>query len=484
MTQVSQISLSNWNVNSRLSILTGGTAYYIVVLIFAISHVESKFIMDGFSHVFTIANSETFSQAMGRHVLILHQLLPVICAKFGASTTGIMEAYVVGDVLFHFSIFLVLLLFFKDQLAALFAVSIHVFGMSYNHFMMVGELHPGSMFAIITLSIILSWNGLNKWKKILVIPAAFFTVSSHPLALVGFLVSAWLWRIATEKSVGLSRLWLIALSVFMLLLKFLLLDDYDQQTIGSNPRTFSEAALVLIDSSYLLNFTLFFLFTSPVVAISGLFGSLYLIDKRKYVTVLLFLTFQIVWAVLVQQYLDFTYFDMDFIQSMMHDRYLFPMRFVVLSMVFLIIIPLGTQRSAWSNIHRYAIASWMLGLPFLFLSATKADRTIAGFRDVVHAAQKQGITKGYYSVEEYCDDVYIHRGSFFATFILSSIDGGEPSHIIHASAETIRDLNSVKPEELLLMRGITCSKKQLNPKRFRVESGSYKKLDYFCNSDD
>jgi hypothetical protein len=482
MTQVSQISLSSWNVNSRLSILTGGTAYYIVVLIFAISHFESKFIMDGFSHVFTIANSETFSQAMGRHVLILHQLLPVICAKLGATTLGIMEAYVVGDVLFHFSIFLVLLFFFKDQLAALFAVSVHVFGMYYNHFMMVGELHPGSMFAIMTLSIILSWNGLNKWKKILVIPAAFFTVSSHPLALVGFLVSAWLWRIATEKSVGLSRLWLIALSLFMLLLKLLLLDDYDQQTIESNLRTFSEAALVLIDSSYLLNFTLFFLFTSPIVAITGLFGSLYLIDKRKYVTVLLFFLFQMGWVVLVQQYIDFTYFALDSIQTMIHDRYLFPMRFVALSMVFLIVIPLRTQGSGWPTVHRYVIASWMLGLPFLFFSAKKADKTIAAFRDVVHIAREQKITKGYYSVEEYCDDVYIHRGSFFTTFILSSIDGGEPSHIIHASAETIRDLNSVKPEELLLMRGITCSKKQLNPKRFRVDSGPYKQLDYSCNS--
>jgi len=482
MTQVSKISVSGWKINSQLSILAGGTAYYIVILILDLTHLESNFIMDGFSHIFTIANWETFSESLGRHVLVLHQLLPVICAKFGATIMGIMEAYVVGDVLFHFSIFLVLLLFFKDQLAALFAVSVHVFGMSYNHFMMVGELHPGSMFAIMTLSIVLSWNDFNKWKKVLVVPAAFFTVSSHPLALVGFLVSAWLWRTATEKSVGLSRLWLIALSIFMLLLKLLLLDDYDQQTIGSNLRTFSEAALTLLDPSYLLNFTLFFLFTSPVVVIMGLFGTVYLIGKRKYVTVLLFFAFQIGWAMLVQQYLDFGFFAFDSTPSMMHDRYLFPMRFVTLSMVFLIVIPLAVQRSAWSNIHRYVIASWVLGLPFIFFSAKKADQTIAGFRDVVHIAQQQGITKGYYSVDGYCDDVYLHRGSFFATFILSSIDHGEPSHIIHASAETIRGLSSVKPEELLLMRGITCSKKEFNPKRFRVESGSYQQLDYSCNS--
>lgn len=154
------------------SVLICGILYYLVILVFALMHLESKFIMDGFSHVFTIANWETFAPTMGRHVLVLHQLLPVIFSKFGASTASVMQAYVVGDVLFHLSIFLVLFFALKDRWAALLAVSVHLFGMFYNHFMMVGELHPGSMFGILTLSVVVNWRGLSKRKRLLLYPAA------------------------------------------------------------------------------------------------------------------------------------------------------------------------------------------------------------------------------------------------------------------------------------------------------------------------
>jgi len=482
MTPLSEIRLGGRNLNSQLSILAAGTVYYTIILVLALSHLESKFIMDGFSHVFTIANWGTFAAPMGRHVLVLHQLLPVIASNLGVSIRGIMEAYVVGDVLFHFSIFLCLLFVLKDKWAALFAVSVHVFGMCYNHFMMVGELHPGSMFAIMALSIICHWDYYSKRQKTLIVPAAFFTVSSHPLALVGFLVSAWLWRTATDRNIGLGYLKLMALSLVMLLFKWLLLDAYDQQTVGRTLRTFSEAAVVLLDSSYLLNFTLFFLFTSPVVAAMMLFGVLYLIDRRKYVTVLLFFAFQIGWMILVQQYLDFTYFSLSLIQSMMHDRYLFPMRFVAMSMLFLVVIPLGVRKSAWSNVQQYVFASWALCLPFLFFSAQKADTTIADFRNVIHIAREQGIAKGYYPVEEYCDDAYIHNGSFYATFILSSIDLEQTCQILHASEETMMDLRHVKTDELLLMDGNIISTKMLNEKHFHIQSGTYKKLKYRCGT--
>lgn len=470
--------VANKPIKNLWSILICGSSYYFVALMFAMSHVESKFIMDGFSHVFMIANWETFSEPMGRHVLLLHQLIPVLWAKFGATTMAIMEAYVIGDVLYYFSIFLVLLLVLRDRWAALLAVSVHVFGMFYNHFMMVGELHPGSMFAIMALSIIISWSNLSSWKRALLLPAIFFTVSSHPLALVSFLVSVWLWRLATDKDVAIGYLRLISLSLFTLLLKWVLLDNYDQQTLGSTIRTIPEAMLVLINPGYLLNFILFFLFSSPIVAIMGLFGTIYLIAKQKYVSVLLFFGFQIGWTVLVQQYLDFSYFSFELIHSMMHDRYLFPMRFSVLGLVLMVIIPAIN----WPNSHAYIMASWMLGVPFLFLSAQKADRTIAELRNTVIEARKQGVTKGYYSVERYCDNIYIHTGSFFATFILSSIDTEEPCHVIHASNQSLRDIRKLKAQELLLMDGVPFDIKMLNNKRFRIDTGPYKQLNYSCNN--
>lgn len=466
---------------NKQAIFLSGLTYYLAVLLFALMHVESKFIMDGFSHVFTIANWETFSPAMGRHVLILHQLIPVVCAKLGATTMSIMEAYVLGDVLFHFSIFLCLLFILKDQWAALFAVSVHVFGMFYNHFMMVGELHPGSMFAIVTLSVVVNWRSLSNWKRVLLFPSAFFTVSSHPLALAGFLVSLWLWRLSVKRNVGLGYVGVIVTSILMLILKWLLLDSYDVDTVTQIIRPFSEAILVMFKPSYLLNFSLFYLFTSPVVAIAGLFGTVYLIDKQKYIIVMLFVGFQIGWAVLVQQYLDFTYFDLNLIQSMMHDRYLFPMRFVTLGMVLVVIVPKLSRTNSWSTLHFYVIASWMLGMPFLFFSAQKADRTIVELRNTVIETREKKIPKSYYLADDYCDDIYIHRGSFFATFILSSIDGGEPCHVLHASEETIQGLDSINNTELLLMDGIIFSTKQLNKKRFRIDSGSYKPLNYSCN---
>ena len=481
MIPVSKISVSGWKVNDQLSILVGGFLYYVAVLILAVSHVESKFIMDGFSHVFTIANWETFSPTMGRHILILLQAFPVFCAKLGATTMEIMFAYVVWDVFFFVVVFLTLLCVLKDPLAALLSVSVHAFGMIYNHFMMVGELSPGSMFAIMTISLIRNWQSLPKTKQLLIIPAAFFTVSSHPLALVSFLVFIWIWRFSLPNKVGMGRVKLISVSLLTLLLKWFLLDNYDKNTIDQAQRSLSEAVIQVFDWDFLLNFSLHFISSSPVVAMLTVFCIVYLIGESKYKIASLFLFFQLSWVVVVQQYLDFSSFSLGLSQSMMHDRYLFPMRFVSLATVFLIVVPFGVRKYNWFNVHRYVIASWLIGIPFLFFSAQKADRTIAELRNSVIEARKQSVSKGYYLVEQYCKDIYIHRGSFFATFVLSTIDGAEPCHVIHPSEEIIQDLNGIQIEELLLMNDLLLSNKVLNANRFRIQSGVYEKIDYSCD---
>lgn len=474
------MTVNQQNHSISITVLAGGIFYYTGVLLFGLSHLESNFIMDGFSHVYTIASWETFAPTMGRHVLILHQLVPVIAANMGASTRGIMEAYVAGDTLLYFSVFLLLLCVLKDRWAALLAISVHVFGMFYNHFMMVGELHPGSMFAILTLSVVVNWQGLSEPKRLLLYPAAFFTVSSHPLALASFLTMLWLWRVSSSPKIGLGNMKSAALTMVMLILKWLMLDDYDVSTVTSNIRPLSEAIMVMFNPSYLLNFSLFFLFTSPVAAIGLLFALLHLLNGGKHLTVALLLLFQLGWAILVQQYLDFTYFSLDFIQSMMHDRYLFPIRFVALGCLFLMVLPKLEHGEASDGISLYVMAVWLLGLPFLAFSAKKADRTIAEFKNTIHESRKQGITKAYYPVEDYCDDVYIHRGSFFATLVLSNLDHLEPVHVVHASTSMIDRLDFLNEGEVLLMAGVIADVEKLPSDRMSFPTGKYQPLKYTC----
>lgn len=473
MTENSQ----NWQ--PHLYVLVGGMLYYAVMLLFGLAHFESKFIMDGFSHVYTIANWETFASPMGRHVLILQQLLPVIWAKLGGSTAEIMQLYVINDTLLHVAVFLMLLLVLTDVWAALLAISVHVFGMCFNHFMMVGELHPGSMFAILTLSLVTHWSKLSTAKKLWLLPAAFFAVSSHPLALISFLTTFWIWRFSTEEHSPPNISFSIGITLGMIVLKLLLLDDYDVETVNESLRTTDEAVLSFLDPSYLLNFILFFLFSSPVVSIMLVFGIIYLLADGQKLTGVLLTAFFLGWSLLIQKYLDFTYFSLDFIQSMMHDRYLFPIRFVTLAVVVLIIAPKLFSGPSSTAAPVYIMASWMLGIPFLVLSSTKADRTISEFRNAIYTARSQNINKGFYPIENYCDDTYIHRGSFFATLVLSNLEE-RPAQVIHASETTIEELMLLDENEILLMDGVILNTEHLERGRIVHPKGKYQSLDYTC----
>ena len=436
--------------------------------------------MDGFSHVYTIANWETFASPMGRHVLILHQLLPVIWAKLGASTTTIMQMYVLNDTLLHLAVFLILLIVLKNQWAALFVVSVHVFGMYFNHFMMVGELHPGSIFAILTLSLVFRWEELSGVKKLLLIPAMFFTVSSHPLALVSFLTTFWIWRLSTNRDKGLGYFPSFGITSVMLGLKLLMLDDYDVNTVEDSIRPFSEALGAFLDPGYLLNFSLFFLFSSPVISLLLVFGSLYMILNNEKLTAGFLIAFVLSWSFFVQKYLDFTYFSLDFIQSMMHDRYLFPIRFVTLGVALLVIVPKQLSLQNRVNLPKYVMVSWLLGVPFLVFSSKKADHTVAEFRSVIAQARSQGIVKGFYPVEKYCANSYIHQGSYFATLVLSNLDHLPPVQVVHANANTMAKLPLLGLHETLLMEAIVLDTEHLEHLRISHPTGKYQPLDYTC----
>jgi hypothetical protein len=469
----------------NLSHLAGAALLYFgAVLWLALGHYEAKFIMDGFSHVFTISNSETFSSSLGRYVLLIQQVVPVLFAKAGADIRTIMLAYVIWDVVFYFLCFLFTLFVLKDALASLLLVSVHSFGIYYNHFMMVGELLPGAMFAIITLSTIRNWGALDGWKWSVTTIAAFFTVSSHPLALVSLVVASVILR--SGESMGERGIrWpgLLVLLVLMMALKLLLLDDYDENTIYNTVRGPAETVMALLAPSYLFDYLQYYLLSSPVVSVLSVIILLCGIRLQMWLPLGLWAMFVVAWSVVAQQYLDFSFYGLNSVVNMMHDRYLFPMKFATLSFLILIIVP-GQWRighGAWWS--RVIMVLWFAGLPFLYLSSFKAQRTVDEFRTVISWARQEGFHKAHYPVQDYCLDTYIHRGSFYATLILSSIDGGIPCHVVHAPNHLIPKLAGLREDEILLMEGIVKSTDDLDPKRFSLPKAVYERLDYACDRD-
>lgn len=456
------------------------SVYFLVTMLLRLAHLESNFIMDGFSHVFHIVEYETFSGSLGRHVLIIHQILPVIWSRLGGSLSGIMEAYVVGDSLFYFSVLLVLVLFLKDQIAVLLLISVHILGMPYNHFMMVGELMPGASMAVVALSILRNWSSLSNIKRAALVPAAYFTVSSHPLALVGFLMCASIWWVSVYYQNPRARLLIIAVCAIMVLLKLTLLDDYDVNTI--NARNYNPLASHLVVSlETALDFSLFFIYNSPIISVlTALCFSILLAFKRYSLLIFgLFLLFS--WVLVVLHYLDFRNFSLSFLQSMMHDRYLFPIRFSVVFLFCYVIIPdLDTPLSGVMKNLVYSL--WIVGFPFLLFSSRKADLTISKFRDMIEQARKSNLSKAYFDEDQYCQGSYIHRDSFFATIILSNLDTPwDPVHVVHASNEVKEVLSELNDNEVLLMNNLVYNVKEVKARRLKFPSGEYEEISYSCN---
>lgn len=180
-------------------------------------------------------------------------------------------------------------------------------------------------------------------------------------------------------------------------------------------------------------------------------------------------------------YVDLSDFNLNLATNMMANRYLFPVQFLNISVLCLVVLPWVKQQFSMVKPELIFCGFWFLGLGFFQIASIRANRTINEFKQTITEARRQGLSKSFYPIRDYCRDIYLHNGSFYATYILSSIDGGEPCQVVHATQEEIERLVELDDDMIYLMHQVQVHSKSVNSKRFTPLMGSYTRLDYRCD---
>lgn len=459
-----------------------GTIYFLVVLVFGLFNYQSKFIMDGYSLIFQISYDEWFTTAVGRYVMWIPQIFPVFLSMVGASVSTIMQGYVINDLLLFFGSFAFLLWGLKRPYFALLLVGTHALGMYFNHFMMVGELQPGSAFAVMSMAILASWKTAGFGQKLLLVPFLLLTVWSHPLALISFMAAVGLIylfdRNKHETVAGIKVLVLVA--VGMLLLKFAFIEEYDVNSVDRTFRTPTETLAAFMSGPYLIDQFLYLIVSSPVGIALFLINLYHLGKMHTWMQMLALVLFCGLWWFVVNMYVNLSGFNLNLATNMMANRYLFPVQFLVLSVFCLSTLP--WLERVWSKARPVYVfcGLWFIGVGFFMVAGRRANRTINEYKTTIDAAREQGLEKSYFPVSDYCRDIYLHSGAFYATYVLSNLDGGPPCHVVHGTPSEIEDLSRLSDDVIYLMREVQSHTGELNTDRFQPLLGPYMQLDYRC----
>ena len=185
---------------------------------------NERLAFDASHYLVELINTKAPFVAHGRYIGVMSQLLPLVGIYLHLSLETLKQLYSIGDVLYYFTLFLLILLYFKDSSNGLALILTLCISACFTFYCPVSELLQG-------LALLCLWNAMLycnfPYKPLFIILVLFLLLTAHPLMFipVGFVLIRYL----LSKNTFSGDYLLMGFYLGITILKFVTLDTYDHQ---------------------------------------------------------------------------------------------------------------------------------------------------------------------------------------------------------------------------------------------------------------
>ncbi len=451
-----------------------GSIYFFLSALISIVNYQYKFIYDGTSIVFHIANYEEFPPAAQREVFYLQQIIPVMLAKGTASLKSIMIGYVLNVYMLFYLMFAFIMLYFKDAVSGILLLVVHYVGDPLNQIIMVEELLPGACFIIVLFSFYRNLNLINtEWKKYaLGTLIIFFIIRSHPLATLS-LIAAIPIVIMSDVSYFKKhfKTFVFLGGVFLLLMaqKFVSLNDYDSGRL-SEGKGFMESITDFLSPRYFMG--MFYFLFSVRFFFTALFGVtiFYLLKNKKhielFVLIVIFFGIVLLFNMLALDLEDNNWYPL----HLKYDQWTLPVRFVIFTAFCYLVLE---KISPYRNAKLIASASTVLFVLSLFHYSYSYNISKEYHRQtnaIIEKCIEENITKAVIETNELGAWPPIVENAYFDILIFSSLNRDSSIQVVYLDEDESYDNSVLGNSEYLILQKDhdVVSIEELNNKHFFI----------------
>lgn len=234
--------------NARLLIL--GMCLQTLYLIFSIVYFQERILYaDSSKYLVEILGEKDF-YITNRLIVPFSCLLPTLGAIMNCSVKFIMMLYSLNIALMYIIPFFIILLALKNKELAV-SILLYQFSFPYfTHYLAISELQFGIIFLILYWALLSNYikNGKPTLKQIIIYPLLFIIMNSHPLIIIAFITSSFLfYDNISYWSKEQTLLWPLAL-FFYFLSRLIFTTNYESHLLMNvfNNLLFSEADIYLL----------------------------------------------------------------------------------------------------------------------------------------------------------------------------------------------------------------------------------------------
>jgi hypothetical protein len=212
------------STGSLLPVLIGGCVFFLLYGTLAMLFYNERLAFDASHYLVELINTKAPFVAHGRYIGVMSQLLPLVGIYLHLSLETLKQLYSIGDVLYYFTLFLLILLYFKDSANGLALILTLCISACFTFYCPVSELLQG-------LALLCLWNAMLycnfPYKPLFIILVLFLLLTAHPLMFipVGFVLIRYL----LSKNTFSGDYLLMGFYLGITILKFVTLDTYDHQ---------------------------------------------------------------------------------------------------------------------------------------------------------------------------------------------------------------------------------------------------------------
>ena len=161
-----------------------GHLYFGVLVLFSVLFFKERLFSDSAYYLIQLLNNGHFAIEHGRFISALPQLLPMLSIVVHGSLKQVVLAFSVGDVLYYYSIFLLLLYVLRDKAAAVALMLTICFSVLHIFVCPVTELLQGIALLILYNAMLKQQLYRHKYLFILMLVMLVTIVFSHPLTFI------------------------------------------------------------------------------------------------------------------------------------------------------------------------------------------------------------------------------------------------------------------------------------------------------------
>lgn len=166
-----------------------------------------------------------------RYVLVLSQILPWAGIVAGLPMTSILLFYSLNHVIFHFSVFYITAIRYKNLNAGAVLILLQIAGLTEGFFVPMFELYYAGSLLVLFAVLLNTEAKLN--NTILLLFSGFFILSSHPIGMVLLIMVLIFDYINTRKTLWNLYFMIFTMMAGFIILKLFMASDYESGKAAS-----------------------------------------------------------------------------------------------------------------------------------------------------------------------------------------------------------------------------------------------------------